>query len=122
MNKDLQTPGWVDFVIERLAPENLAEEIRGDLFELFLKDVALHGSAFARRKYVINAIGFLFKTFFWKKSSSSNSNPFIMLSSYFKMASRSLLAYKGTTIINTLGLVIGIASALVIFTVIRFEL
>jgi ABC-type antimicrobial peptide transport system permease subunit len=44
-----------------------------------------------------------------------------MTGSYFKMASRTLLANRGTTIINVLGLVIGIASALVIASVIRFE-
>jgi putative ABC transport system permease protein len=44
-----------------------------------------------------------------------------MTSSYFKMARRSLMANKGTTFINILGLVIGIASALVIASVIRFE-
>ncbi len=44
-----------------------------------------------------------------------------MTSSYFKMARRSLMANKGTTFINILGLVIGIASALVISSVIRFE-
>ena len=37
------------------------------------------------------------------------------------MAHRTLLAYKGTTAINILGLVVGIASALVILTFIRFE-
>lgn len=44
-----------------------------------------------------------------------------MNSTYFKMAHRSLMANKGTTLINVLGLVIGIASALVIASVIRFE-
>lgn len=44
-----------------------------------------------------------------------------MTASYFKMARRSLMANKGTTFINILGLVIGIASALVISSVIRFE-
>lgn len=44
-----------------------------------------------------------------------------MTSSYFKMARRSLMANKGTTLINIAGLVLGIASALVIASVIRFE-
>ena len=44
-----------------------------------------------------------------------------MIRNYFKMAHRTLLAYKGTTAINILGLVVGIASALVILTFIRFE-
>jgi len=46
----------------------------------------------------------------------------MMLNSYFTMARRSLLFYKGNTIINTLGLVTGIASALAILTVIHYEL
>src|SRR5688500_9211911 len=45
-----------------------------------------------------------------------------MLSSYFKMAIRSLSAHKATAIINVSGLVIGMASALVILAVVRFEL
>jgi ABC-type antimicrobial peptide transport system permease subunit len=44
-----------------------------------------------------------------------------MLTSYFKMAQRSLLAYKSTSIINILGLVFGLASAIVILTFVRFE-
>ena len=44
-----------------------------------------------------------------------------MIGNYFKMARRSLAANKGTTIINILGLVVGISSALVIASVIRFE-
>lgn len=45
-----------------------------------------------------------------------------MLSSYFRMAIRSLSAHKATAIINVSGLVIGMASALVILAVVRFEL
>lgn len=45
-----------------------------------------------------------------------------MTANYFKMAKRSLLARKGTTAINVLGLVIGIASALAIIFILRFEL
>jgi putative ABC transport system permease protein len=44
-----------------------------------------------------------------------------MIGNYFKMARRSLAANKGTTIVNVLGLVVGISSALVIASVIRFE-
>jgi putative ABC transport system permease protein len=121
MKKDLKTPEWVDSLIDNLAPNNLAEEIRGDLYEFFLRDLKERGEKSANRRYVRNGLGFLAKSFFWKKSDS-NSNSFIMLGSYFKMARRSLSAYKGTAIINILGLVTGIASALVILTVVSFEL
>lgn len=122
MRNVLKTPEWIDSLVDNLAPFDMAEEIRGDLYELFLKDVEEKGLRSAKRKYAFNGLGFLLKSFFWKKSNNYNSKTLIMLSSYFKMASRSLLAYKGTAAVNILGLVTGIASALVILTVIRFEL
>ena len=118
--KDPMPPKWIDSMIDLLAPNEVAEEIHGDLYELFLKDLSEKGQRVARIRYITNGIGFLFKSFFWRKNHSNNSIP--MISNYFKMGKRSLLAYKGTTSINILGLVTGIASALVIFSVIRFEL
>jgi putative ABC transport system permease protein len=45
----------------------------------------------------------------------------MILKSHFQIARRSLLARKSNTFINILGLVIGIASALVILAVVRYE-
>jgi putative ABC transport system permease protein len=112
-------PKWAETLIDRLAPEHLAEEIKGDLYEMFLSDVKRFNERNARRKYSWHAVGFLTKAFFWKRSTQLNHN---MTGSYFKMAKRSLLANKGTTAINVLGLIIGIASALAIISIIRFEL
>lgn len=100
MNNELKTPAWVDSLIEALAPRPLAEEIRGDLYEIFQKDVSERGIRSARWHYTFNALGFLTKRFFWR--SSQLTNPAIMLGGYFKMARRSLSAYRGTAIINTL--------------------
>lgn len=121
--KDLaKPPGWIEALIDKTAPEDFVEEIKGDLYEIFRNDVLARSSARARFNYAINALGFLAKTFFWKKRKPSHSNHANMLKSYFKMGRRSLMAYKGNTIINIFGLVTGIASALVIFSVIRNEL
>jgi putative ABC transport system permease protein len=113
-----QPPKWAETLIERLAPTHLAEEIKGDLYEMFLSDSKRFNDSSARRRYSWRVIGFLTKTFFWKQPTHQSN----MTGSYFKMAKRSLLANKGTTIINVLGLVIGIASALSIISIIRFEL
>lgn len=121
MRPELKPPSWIDSLLNKLAPPDLAEEIQGDLYELFIKDLHERSFVAAKRRYVFNGLGFLAKSFFWKKRTSIKTPPWFMLSSYFKMAYRSLLAYKGTTAINILGLVTGIASALVILTVIRFE-
>jgi hypothetical protein len=121
MKRNLEPPHWVDYLIDNLSPHHLAEEIRGDLYEVYLKDAAAKGPRAASRSYIINGLGFLAKNFFWKKSSQNPSTSNTMIRNYFKMATRSLLAYKGTTTINILGLVVGIASALVIAFVIRYE-
>src|SRR5687767_4849564 len=122
MSADHTTPAWVDNILDRLAPAELSEEIKGDLYELFLTDIQQKGYSIARRRYAFNALGFLAKSFFWKQQTYTTSNPMLMFSSYFKMAHRSLMAYKETTVINIIGLVIGIASTLVLLTVIRYEL
>ena len=120
MRDKSQPPGWINWLIDNLAPHDLAEEIRGDLHEMFLTDIAVRGRRAANRKYTINGMGFLAKRFFWKKENT-NSTSHIMIGNYLKMAKRSLVAYRGTSIINILGLVIGIASSLVIFSVVHFE-
>src|SRR5688572_10680738 len=114
-----EPPKWAETLLERLAPEHLAEEIKGDLHEMFLADAKRFKPGRARRRYSWRVIGFLAKAFFWKRPTYQNHN---MTGSYFKMARRSMLANKGTTVINVLGLVIGIASALAISSIIRFEL
>src|SRR5689334_10710728 len=121
MKQETSSARWVDSLIDNLAPDDLAEEIRGGLYEMSEKDISENGLRTARRNYIRNGIGFLLKSFFWKRTPS-NANSSIMFISYFNMARRSLAAYKGTAAINILGLVIAIASAMVILTVIRFEL
>jgi len=119
--KNESPPRWFDSLLDKLAPPSLAEEIKGDLYEIFCDDLSTKGITRSKLNYIFNGLGFLTKSFFWKKHSSHLNNT-IMLNSYFKMARRSLQAYKSNTVINILGLVIGIASALVIFSVIRYEL
>lgn len=112
-------PKWAEGLIGRFAPTHLAEEIKGDLYEMFLSDAKHFNESIARRRYSWRVIGFLGKTFFWRRPTQPNH---FMTGSYFKMATRSLVANRGTTAINVLGLVIGIASALAIISIIRFEL
>ena len=45
-----------------------------------------------------------------------------MIKNYFKIAFRTLLRHKAFTVINVAGLAIGIASCLLLFTVVRYEL
>ncbi|MEO7988966.1 MAG: ABC transporter permease [Chryseolinea sp.] len=120
-HNEIKTPQWIDSIIDTLAPAHFAEEIRGDLYECFRMDLEEKGIRTARRKYVWRGLGFVFKRFFWKKTPFITSNSLTMILNYFKMAKRSLLASKGTSFINIIGLVTGIASALTVIAVIRYE-
>ncbi|MBL0745612.1 ABC transporter permease [Chryseolinea lacunae] len=119
MKPNLKPPAWINSLIDSFAPSWLAEEIQGDLYELFVKDILTDNIQSARRRYVVNGLGFLFKNFFWKRSPSQKTAT--MFSTHFKMARRSLAAQKGNALINILGLVTGIAATLIILTVVRFE-
>jgi hypothetical protein len=78
MKNELKTPAWIDFLVDNLAPHEVAEEIRGDLYELFMKDIATAGLHAAKRRYIVNGLGFLAKEFFWKRSPQYNPNTTII--------------------------------------------
>jgi putative ABC transport system permease protein len=117
-----QPPRWVDRLIDGLAPSGLAEEIRGDLFETFQHDVSNVSARRARWNYILNAVGFLFKRFFWRSSRFTQSNSFSMINNYFLIAWRNLLKNKTFYVINIFGLSVGIACALLIGSYIYSEL
>ncbi|MEJ0030792.1 MAG: permease prefix domain 2-containing transporter [Bacteroidota bacterium] len=122
MNNDVKPPRWIERLIDNLSPSDLAEEIRGDLYETFELDVARHSLRAAKRNYVLNGIGFLFKRFFWRTGSVVQSNSLAMINNYFMMAWRSMLKDKTFYAINIFGLSVGLACALLIGSYIYSEL
>ncbi|HEY0652233.1 MAG TPA: ABC transporter permease [Chryseosolibacter sp.] len=119
MKPPVTPPKWAEAIIDRFAPDPLVEEIKGDLYEMFLEDRKLFGDRIARRNYCRRVIGFATKAFFWKRGNNPINH---MSGSYLKMAKRSLSANKGITAINVLGLTIAIAAGLAIVCIIQFEL
>ncbi|HLT71061.1 MAG TPA: ABC transporter permease [Cyclobacteriaceae bacterium] len=119
---DMKPPRWIDSLLDNLAPPHLAEEIKGDLNELFVKEIEETGARTARWRYGWRGIGFITKRFFWKRSPLPSQPSTIMLGNYFKMAKRSLLTHKATSFINIIGLVTGMAAALALIVIVRYEL
>lgn len=103
-------------------PDHLLEEIEADLIQKFDRDVRTFGIGMARRRFVWNTIRFFRPGIFLRNRFSTPLINTVMLRSYLKMSLRSLLAHRGNSFINVFGLVIGIASALVILAIIRYEL
>ena len=121
-SKKIAPPGWAQQLLTWYCKPELLEDLEGDLNEYFQRNVKLKGIRKAKLIYVIDVFKF-FRLYTIRKAEFINLLiNFIMIGSYFKAAKRRLLFYKSNTAINVLGLVIGIASALIILTMIRYEL
>jgi ABC-type antimicrobial peptide transport system permease subunit len=118
-----QPPRWADRLLEWFCAPHLLEEVQGDLYERFLKNVRVFGLKAARRDYAIGVLGFIRPfALIRKKDLSLSLYHKIMISNYFKIAFRNLLKYKGYSSINILGLAIGMAVAMLIGLWINDEL
>jgi putative ABC transport system permease protein len=123
MNEDpIQPPALVIKLLSWICPDHLFEEIEGDLIQKFQRDVSVFGEGKARRRLVWNAVRFFRPGIVFRNRFSTNIFNTVMVASYFKISLRSLSAHKGNSFINVFGLVIGITAALVILTIIRYEL
>jgi putative ABC transport system permease protein len=112
MAKKISPPKQAERLLERLLRKELAEEVLGDLDEKFYL-VANKKSPFrAKINYWYQAANYLRPFALRKKRRSYNSNKFDMHSHYLKIGFRNLLRNKSYTVINTGGLAIGMAVAL----------
>jgi putative ABC transport system permease protein len=114
-------PYWITYLIQNLAQDRVAEEIEGDLNEMYYTELEAYGQAFARRKYILRGLGFLAKRFFWKQSAQQNYTIMpAMFKNYFKTATRNLSKNKFFTTLNVFGLALGMSLALLYVAMVVF--
>ncbi len=104
-----------------ICPRSLYEGIEGDLVEQFELDVAAVGEAIARRRFTRNAIRFFQPGIFFRNSFTYRLINTAMFGSYFVIMMRAMRKSLAYSLINIVGLAIGIASCLLIFNYVRFE-
>jgi putative ABC transport system permease protein len=124
----LQPPQWADRFLRWRLPEEQFEELQGDMHELYGQWVEEVGERKARWRYLLNAFTFLRplptrSTTLYEKNNLIYSlvNPFLMISSYLKIAYRNLLRHKSFSFINILGLSLGLTACLLIALFVRDE-
>lgn len=123
-------PRWAERLLERLAAPQVREELLGDLDELFHKRGQRYGFSKARLLYVLDVLLLLHPRLWRRKTSDSSPlvtdypNPTFsaMLRNYVKIAFRKLHRHKGYTAVNVLSLSLGIACAVLIFTLVKYHL
>jgi len=99
--------------------DELLEEIEGDLIEYYQATRQENSRFRSNMVFIFHVLNFL-RPFAIKKLGQ-NSNTIIMYRSYFKFASRSILNERGYSLMNVLGLTIGIASSLLLLLYINSE-
>lgn len=122
--KKEQPPHWATRFLRRFCHADLLPEVEGDLYELYQRWVEGYGAKKAQWLYAINVVTFLRPFAVRKRETKSKyaTNHTIMFSNYFKIAYRNLQKHKVFSLINILGLAIGMAACLLILQYVRFEL
>lgn len=131
-SKNNLPPRWAERLIEMIAASHLREEILGDLHEMFQKRSARIGRIAAQWLYVLD-LTLLIHPRLWRKETEtvrpqyvtnilSKPNQIAMLRNYIKVAFRKLSRQKSYALINTVSLSLGIACAILIFTLVRYHL
>jgi putative ABC transport system permease protein len=106
----IQPPGIFIKFFRWFCDPALAEDIEGDLREMFDREVATGDVAKARLRFFIHVIR-LFRPGIVKKFDQSSFNsPSSMFKNYFIASVRSLMRNKGFSTINIVGLAVGLAT------------
>jgi ABC-type antimicrobial peptide transport system permease subunit len=118
-----QPPRWLDRLVERFCESHLLEEVMGDLHERYYLRTRKYGEAKARTAYWREVLAYL-RPMIFKRRFSKYTKPIVtdMLRNYFKIARRNVYRNKAYALINVLGLALGIACAILIFTIVKYHL
>lgn len=100
--------------------EDYIEEIEGDLTEVFKKHYQTNPRT-AKWKFAWSVLRYFRPDFIKSFRNSYQPDSYSMYKNYFKIAYRNLIGNKGFSIINIIGLSIGMTCCLLIFQFVAFE-
>lgn len=115
----MELPKWQSKLLRSFCPEELQEEIEGDLLQRYDRDLERHGKSIAKRKLLLNTIRFFRPSIILRNKISIKRN--YMIRNYVKIAVRNILKQKSYTILNILGLSLGMAASLLILQYVKYE-
>lgn len=107
-------PLWADRILEWYCNPALLEEIQGDLHEIYDRQNKNRGKHKANLAYIWNVIRFFRWSNIRRQKSKYSTNSTAMFKNFLLMGFRSSMRNGLTTLINILGLSLGIAGAITI--------
>ncbi|MDN5202455.1 ABC transporter permease [Fulvivirgaceae bacterium BMA10] len=119
-SKELKTPFLANWLAGRFIDRVYLEEFFGDLEEIYSDRLQERGKFYASFMYWVDVFHLLFGFSSLNFFKTQNNN--LMIRSMFKIAWRSAIRQKQFTILNVLGLTIGIATCLIIGLYVHHEM
>ncbi|WP_342085890.1 ABC transporter permease [Dyadobacter sp. OTU695] len=120
-----QPPRWATRLLRWFCASRLADDLEGDLLELFAQRVRTQGTREARRRYVCDVLS-LMRPFAIKEKPEKYPKPAFtqpaMIRIFLKIAFRNLAKHKLFSFINVLGLSAGMTACFLIALYVHFEL
>ena len=114
--KSIRPPRWADKLLEWYCRPELLEDLQGDLYEYFEKNIQNKGARRARIIYGLDVIKF-FKPYTVKKLELLDQiTQFTMFKNYFKTSIRSIGRNKLFSAINVFGLAVSMSVCLLMIT------
>lgn len=115
---DPQPPRLPDRLLEWCCAPHLLEDVQGDLHEVFHRRRAQVGLARARREFTLSVLRHLTPFFLRRQPTDVDYSPSLfsgsMFRNYLTIALRTLAHNKAYSVINVVGLSIGLAAAMLI--------
>ncbi len=126
-NRSIRPPRLAERLFEWFSATAMVDDLRGDLEELFYLNLQRMSPARAKWQYWIQVFALIFSYALKKRKQKSEHHTFSsntfntsMLKNYFLIASRNLIKHKFFTIINVIGLAIGMSMGLLLIALLSF--
>ena len=126
-SKSIRPPRHAEKLFEWFSSSAMVDDLRGDMEELFYLNLKRMSPARARLQYWKQVLALIFSYALRSRkqksshhSLSSNTFNTSMLKNYFLIASRNLVKHKFFTIINVLGLAVGMSISLLLIALLSF--
>lgn len=114
-------PAIGTYLLRKIYGKGLYDEISGDFIEVFHQRQKNQGHLFASIRYLWDAILSIRNIDLKSQNSTINKNNSAMIMNYVKMAIRVLQKHPTNSLINILGLAVGMGVCLMIYQYIHFE-